>query len=68
MLLQAGIVSIGSRKASILSAFEPVTSIVVGALALNESVDVREILGIMLIIASTGLLVAFVSKEEGPRA
>ena len=56
-LLQVGIKEIGSRKASILAALEPVTSIVVGILFLNEPLRWSTVLGAILIITSTLILI-----------
>lgn len=55
--LQIGINIIGGRKASILSALEPVTSLVLGVLFFNEAIGITKIVGICLIIASVIVLV-----------
>ena len=56
VFLQAGIRKIGGRKASIISALEPVTSLILGAVFFNESVGVAKALGMALIIAAVSIL------------
>ena len=57
VLLQVGVKEIGSQKASILAALEPVTSIAVGALFLNEPLRWSNVLGTLFVIASTIVLI-----------
>lgn len=51
-LLQIGIGFLGSQSASLLSLFEPVTSVFVGILILCESFSYLKILGCILILAA----------------
>ncbi|MCU6762055.1 putative DMT superfamily transporter inner membrane protein [uncultured Roseburia sp.] len=57
VFLQIGIREIGSSKASILTALEPVTSIVLGVLFLQESLSIFSLIGIVLVIFSNIYLV-----------
>ena len=56
VMAQRGICEIGSRKASVLSTMEAVTSIVLGAIFMDEQINLRTVLGIALILTSTFLL------------
>lgn len=58
-LFQMGIKIIGSQRAAILSTFEPITSVVLGILLLNESFGLRTILGIIFILISVVLISLF---------
>lgn len=53
---QQGIKFIGAQKASLLSTFEPLTSIVVGAVIYSEVISFQTAIGIMLILSSVLLL------------
>lgn len=64
--LQAGVREIGSRKASIISALEPVTSIVIGALFMEESISPAKIAGIILVLASTIVIVTGEQRKDIP--
>lgn len=57
VLLQIGVKEVGSQKASILAALEPVTSILVGVLFLNEPLRWSTVLGALLVISSTMVLI-----------
>lgn len=57
VLLQKGIQEIGSRETSILASLEPVTSAVLGTLFLGEKITILRTLGILLVLASTTVLV-----------
>jgi len=63
LLFQSGVRRIGSASASILSTFEPLTSIVVGVIAFQESLNLRAILGGAAILSSVVLLTVFGKKE-----
>ncbi len=56
-LFQAGVFLCGEVKASLLSTFEPLTSVVIGILIFHEAVTLPIILGTGLIILSVILLV-----------
>lgn len=65
LLFQIGIQKIGSQKASVLAALEPVVSVVLGVLFLNEAITVRGIVGVALVLVSTIILVVFdISKGK----
>ncbi|MEG0548925.1 MAG: EamA family transporter [Coprobacillus sp.] len=63
VLLQKGIQLLGSSQAAILSTLEPITSIIVGIIFLNESLTVMKFLGCMLIFVSTVILIKSQSHE-----
>lgn len=58
-LFQKGIKLIGSQSTSILSTFEPITSILIGILIFNESFDIKTVLGFIFIIIATILIAVF---------
>lgn len=58
-LFQKGIKLIGSQSTSILSTFEPITSILIGILIFNESFDIKTVLGFTFIIIATILIAVF---------
>lgn len=60
---QEGVKEIGSQRASILSTFEPITSIVVGILVFSESFGVKTVIGIIMILLAVVLLTAFDKKQ-----
>lgn len=57
-LFQRGVFLCGEVKASLLSTFEPVTSILIGCIVLDESMTWRIAFGILLILFAGALLVA----------
>ena len=56
VLFQKGTFLIGGGKASILSTFEPITSIAAGAVFLNEPFSIRTAAGTALVIAASILI------------
>lgn len=64
VLLQAGTFIIGGERASILSTLEPITSIIVGALFLNETVTPATVIGSFLVILSSVLIAVFDMKKQ----
>lgn len=62
VFLQTGIKMIGARDASILSTAEPITSLVFGALLLNEAIKFNEIIGSILILVSVITIIIIDSK------
>lgn len=60
---QEGVKEIGSQRASILSTFEPITSIVVGILVFSESFGVKTVIGIIMILTAVVLLTVFDKKQ-----
>ncbi len=64
ILLQIGIRRIGSRSASLISAVEPVTSVIAGYLFLNELLSIRSVLGVLFVLAATTYLIISRSKEH----
>lgn len=57
VLLQKGIYCLGASLTAILSTLEPITSIVVGVVWLNESLTLLKIIGCILVLLSTFILV-----------
>lgn len=64
VLFQKGVKYISSRSASLISALEPVTSIVLGFVILNEPITVRSLASVLLIILASILLVIFTSSGK----
>lgn len=58
VLFQQSTFLIGGQRSSILSTLEPITSIAVGVILLNEQIGIRDIIGSALVI-SASLLTAF---------
>lgn len=54
--MQIGIRIVGPSTASILSTFEPITSMLLGVLILNEAITLKIIIGSIMIIASVILI------------
>jgi len=57
IFFQIGVKLIGAQKASLLSTFEPLTSIIVGIVFLNESLNLLKVVSIMLILISTIIII-----------
>ncbi|MBS6500198.1 DMT family transporter [Clostridium tertium] len=65
ILFQVGVSIIGSTSASIFSLFEPITSVISGLLLFNESIDIKKIIGCLVIfIAVTYLAIESRSNEK----
>lgn len=58
VLFQMGTFKIGGDKASILSTFEPITSVIVGAIAFNEVISLNTAIGVLLVISASILIIA----------
>lgn len=56
VLFQLGIKKAGPQNAAILSAFEPLTSLIIGILFLGEAINLRMGIGVILILASVIML------------
>lgn len=56
VLFQVGTLLVGGQQASILSALEPITGVVIGALVFKEALGVRSVIGSVLVVASTVLI------------
>ena len=61
---QVGIKYVGPQNASLLSAFEPATSVVLGILVFHEQLTLQSALGIVSILVSVILLSAGTSAEK----
>lgn len=62
-LFQNGIKIIGSQSSSILSTFEPITSILLGLLILNETLTFKTVLGIIFILVASLLVAVFENNQ-----
>ena len=60
MLFLKGVKIIGSTNAAVFSALEPIVSLVLGVIILDEVISVKIIIGTILVIASMIIL----AKEE----
>lgn len=67
VLFQKGVSLCGEIKASLLSAFEPVTGIVVGILVFHEIISWKELLGIVCIIIAAIILVVPFKWKKGKK-
>ena len=63
-LFQWGTLIIGGQQASILSTMEPITSVFVGILVFQETMDLRTVVGSILVIIA-GILIVLSGKQEG---
>jgi drug/metabolite transporter (DMT)-like permease len=60
---QIGVKEVGSQRASILSTFEPITSIIIGVFIFSESFGVKIVLGVVMILIAVVLLTIFDRKQ-----
>ncbi len=67
-LFQTGVFLCGAVKASLLSTFEPLMGVVIGAAVFGEKLDFRVITGMALILAATVVLVLQSEKSGGKTA
>ena len=67
VLFQRGTFIIGGQTASILSTFEPITSLIVGYFAFGESVGILAIVGSVLVICASLLIAVLDKKQEDLR-
>lgn len=66
-LFQQGTLLIGGERASILSTFEPITSLFAGVLVFRETIRLGEGLGSLLVIAAS-ILVAVMDLRRGKKS
>ncbi len=59
VLFQQGTRYIGGQRAAILSTLEPITSVLVGALVFQETINARTVLGTALVIIASILIAVF---------
>lgn len=59
VFFQSAVQKIGGQNSSILSTFEPITSIILGILVFNEVLTIKVIVGIILILAAVVILTLF---------
>lgn len=59
VLFQIGMQTISSQKAAILSTFEPITSIIIGVLLMNEDFTFKIFIGSILILSAVIILTIF---------
>lgn len=67
VLFQLGTFMIGGQQASILSALEPITSVVVGILVFNEPFGIRVLIGSFFVVLSTVLIGVYNFKKTERR-
>ena len=65
VLFQTGVFLCGEVKASLLSTFEPLTSVVIGILVFREEVTARAVMGVALILLAASLLVVKPGGKDG---
>ena len=65
MLFHKGTFLIGAQRAAILSTFEPITSIFVGILFLNEMLTPRILLGSVITLVAGVFITQGGKKDEG---
>lgn len=65
-LFQVGVAKVGASTASILCTFEPITSVVLGVLVLNESLSPAKLLGCGAILTSVVLITLSERKKKAP--
>lgn len=69
VLFQQGSLLIGGEKASVLSALEPITGVVIGILVMHESSKPTVLIGSCLVIASSILIaLSDIKKKTKPKA
>ena len=64
VLFQRGTVLIGGQRASVLSTFEPLTSIVVGYFAFGEQIGWRTVVGSVLVLGAAVMIALLGAKNE----
>lgn len=67
VLFQNGTLIIGGQRASILSTFEPITSIVTGVLIFSDPFTLRSALGTVCVLAATVLIAVFDMRTQAQR-
>jgi drug/metabolite transporter (DMT)-like permease len=65
VLFQQGTALIGGEKTSILSALEPITSVLVGVAVFQESITVSIAIGALLVVSASILIVVSDRKKRG---
>lgn len=63
VLFQLGTFIIGGQQSSILSALEPITGVVIGAVVFHETLGIRSVFGSVLVVASTILIGVYNFKK-----
>ncbi len=64
VLFQKGVFLCGEVKASLFSMFEPLTGILIGAIVFHEVLSVKEMIGMIGILAAAVLLVIPTKKAK----
>lgn len=64
-LFQHSAFLIGSERASILSTLEPITGMVIGAVAFKEALGIRTLVGSLLVIAASLLIAVVDIRKKG---
>lgn len=66
ILFQRGTVLIGGQRASVLSTFEPLTSVIVGYLVFSEPIGWQSGIGIILVLGAS-VLIAILGGDDGKK-
>ena len=64
VLFQRGTFLIGGERASILSTFEPITSVLIGVIVFHETVGWQTAVGSVLVLSASVLIALFDMKEK----
>ncbi len=64
VLFQGGTRIVGGERASILSTFEPITSVIVGAVVFDEVIGLRTGMGTVLVISASILITVFDMRKK----
>jgi drug/metabolite transporter (DMT)-like permease len=64
VLFQVGLRQVGAQSTSILSTFEPVTSIIIGVIMFSEPLGIKSIIGVGLILTSV-IWLTIGSRQQG---
>ena len=64
VLFQRGIVIVGGQRASVLSTFEPLTSILMGCLIFHDPFGWRSLIGVVLVLGATVMIALFGKGKE----
>ena len=63
VLFQHGTFLIGGQRAAILSTFEPITSLVVGAIVFHEVIGARTLIGSFLVVLAAIMIAVFDMRD-----
>lgn len=67
VLFQRGTFLIGGERASILSTFEPITSVLAGVIVFSERLTVGTVIGTLLVLSASVLIALLDAKSKTPQ-